>query len=273
MNLVYDKVFITGNFYRHYNYSKPIILGPRKNKKSYRKRSGDSIYRYSINRSRDRLIALSRCNPDLRYFLTLTFAKPGLNLLESNKLFRSFVKDSLRYHHPDLKYIAVPELQKKRFDKRGEFAIHYHLIMNYGYDSRWLASSWGHGFIKIKKISGSDSLVAFYLSKYLSKDFIDEVRKIKPKECHFFYSSRNLNKPLSLYGIKALSFNKLVEDQSRFVGGKFLEDTYLGDISVYNYISLANVSHFFDVVQDLFKSDFPVIIKNEEGIKQQSLNI
>ena len=113
----------------------------------------------------------------------------------------------LRQWYPNLKYITVPE-----FQKRG--AVHYHLLCNIPkIRQSEMKKIWPYGFFKVKEIHGTTHL-AFYLVKYLSKRFDD-----KRKQGHrLYYASRGLKRPTTLYGPYAEAItNKLKKDHSNAV--------------------------------------------------------
>ncbi|MEI7498705.1 MAG: hypothetical protein WCK11_05520 [Candidatus Falkowbacteria bacterium] len=138
---------------------------------------------FSVRRTRGKITRLINANPDLKNFLTLTFKENLGDLKAANKLFHNFIK-RLKRRYPDLKYLAVPE-----FQKRG--AVHYHVLLNLDFVAfTEMAKIWGHGYIDIHKIRHVKNL-GLYISKYIGKDLFDRryfgMRKV--------LYSRNLDRP------------------------------------------------------------------------------
>ena len=59
-------------------------------------------------------------------FLTLTFAENITDIQQANRYFDNFFK-KLRYHYGAFKYISVPQIQWKRYEKYGVKVWHYHV--------------------------------------------------------------------------------------------------------------------------------------------------
>jgi len=142
-------------------------------------------------------------------FMTLTFKENIQDIAYTNYEFCKFIKrlnfDLFHVKKQHLKYLAVWERQK-----RG--AIHYHIIF---FDfpfikQKRLQEIWGHGFIKINKISvDSKDNRGRYVSKYFSKDIDDKTFKQKS-----FFKSQNLIKPITTrstqYGLSDFSNENVV---------------------------------------------------------------
>ena len=169
----------------------PVFLG------GARKRSGRSSIASAEDKiiNREKVLARARrsvrnlvnANPDCNKFLTLTFKENITDLSQAYKSLHYFLKKIKRYIMPNMKFIAVPE-----FQKRG--AVHYHLICNLQYIHwKMLEKLWGQGYIKINKIDEVDNVGA-YVSKYINKDFADE--RLVGRKC--YYCSKNLTKPTKI---------------------------------------------------------------------------
>jgi len=112
--------------------------------------------------------------PYIPIFLTLTFADDIKDIKQANYIFAKFLK-RLNYEvigekKGFLKYVAVIEFQ----DKNDRGVIHYHVVF-FNLKFIWadtMASIWGEGFIKIKKI-GKLKNIGTYITKYMSKNFED----------------------------------------------------------------------------------------------------
>ena len=78
----------------------------------------------SNQRSKKNIRNWVNSNPQLNYFLTLTFAENEQDVEFANYEFKKFVK-KIKYYIPSFQYVGVLE-----FQKRG--AIHYHLVCSLG---------------------------------------------------------------------------------------------------------------------------------------------
>ncbi len=124
--------------------------------------------------------------------VTLTYKDNFTDLSGAYRHLTAFIQ-SLRYRFGKaFAYILVPE-----FQKRG--AVHFHALF-WGLpkevllterQNRTLSRLWGHGFIYIKPTDGNEKL-AFYLSKYFTKAFLDP-RLINQKS---YVASRNIKRPV-----------------------------------------------------------------------------
>lgn len=142
----------------------------------------------SLQRAKRSIRRLVYCNPNLNKFVTLTFAKNVKSLPYANQQFNLFVK-RVKYAYPDFEYIAVPE-----FQKRG--AVHYHLLCNLPFVApEALAALWSFGFVKVNRIFGDVTLVASYITKYLTKGGVDKRLFLKKK----YFCSRSLKRPIIFY--------------------------------------------------------------------------
>lgn len=196
-----QKLIISGKKAEFYQYEAPIIVGKKRKRKPAKRRTREDVTReiennedsafqmeivrdFSLRRTRSKITRLIDSNEDLRTFITLTFADNITDLKEANIIFKKFIL-RLKYLYKDLKYLAIPE-----FQKRG--AVHYHLLINIEYiDNAKLADIWNQGFVMINKVKHINHL-GLYISKYISKNLFDiryfGMRKI--------LSSRNLDKPI-----------------------------------------------------------------------------
>jgi len=193
------KVIISGKSIETYQYEKPVVTGihPTRTKttNTFRVRSEEYKFR-SIYRAKNIIRRLGQANFGQNdKFVTLTFNND--HDFDINDLsiclghYKKFIR-KLKTLHPQLKYITVPE-----FQKRG--AVHYHIICNLPYiDASDLEMIWGYGYIKILAINDTKG-VAIYLTKYLSKRF-DDPRKNGHR---LYYSSRNLKRSRIVYGESA----------------------------------------------------------------------
>lgn len=187
--VVSERLVVSGHYVERYQYSYPIVS------REVRVRVGRSVVADGVRRleNRERVLARARtsvrrlvdCNPDLNKFFTLTFAENVTDFEVANECFRKYVM-RLKYNYKsDLKYLVVPE-----FQKRG--AIHFHVLCNLQYvPVARLAELWGFGFCRINRIDNVTN-VGLYVSKYIQKQFDDD--RLHTKKC--YWGSRNLRRPV-----------------------------------------------------------------------------
>jgi len=198
---------------------------PRKNTKASRIRSNQRAKMRILSLIPENFTDHNLC------FITLTF-KENLQLPKvANKALTSFIRKLRRAPEltNDLRYIAVPEVQK-----RG--AIHFHIVTNISdyipYEN--LVKYWTRsidqnseilekgGYIKIKRYEGRNVQdIAVYLSKYLTKsgNFTEIFNGQK-----IYMTSRNLkrpavstlmvNSPSTLAYLPELAHKKLIAESS-----------------------------------------------------------
>lgn len=203
-----EKLIISGNQVEFYKYEAPVKGGVKRRKKRVIKRrtkeqvikqieeSDESNYQmevmrhFSLRRTRARITRLINSNKDMQTFITLTFKENITNLFEANDIFKKFIK-RLKRQFPELKYLAVPE-----FQKRG--AVHYHVLVNIDYlENSKLSSIWQQGFVMINKVHHINNL-GLYISKYICKDLFD-VRYFGMRK---ILCSKNLEQPMILTALK-----------------------------------------------------------------------
>jgi len=123
----------------------------------------------NIMRSKLQCQRLAKCNSNIwETFITLTFADNITDIKIANKEFNKFIYKIKRVYK-DLKYICVPE-----FQKRG--AVHYHLLTNININNDKLIYKqidnnkyldikyWNNGFDKIENIKGDIKKIIGYIS-------------------------------------------------------------------------------------------------------------
>jgi len=198
---MHTSLILSGNYLEILTYEKKppakSTLGRRESQKSSSNGRGhrDISKRalFSLRRSRRNFIRIARSNLTGQVkpaFLTLTFAA-NVDLDYAAPKLNVFTK-KLQYHFPGVRYLAVPE-----FQKRG--AVHYHLLVwgipektvLYERYSREIAGIWGHGFIDIIPTDGSTKL-ASYMAKYLFKAVQDS--RLVGRRCYSL--SRNMLRPV-----------------------------------------------------------------------------
>jgi len=149
----------------------------------------------SIARTRQNIYRITHCNCFQHgqfqpIFFTITFAENITSLQFANHEFKKFMKRlNYRIGHK-LKYLFVPE-----FQKRG--AVHYHgVFFNLPFiDKREIEDIWGHGYTRIETIKKIKDVGA-YIAKYLGKETFDN-RLFGQR---ILLTSRGLFRPIELYG-------------------------------------------------------------------------
>lgn len=198
------KIIISGDVVEVYDYDNPVIEGYMDTKKNSKGRQAlASDEDKEINRDK----VLNRARRDLRRlinanigvyglpgkFVTLTFKEDMEDLKKANYEFKKFIQRLETFHKRDIKYAAVPEIQKERFEKYGVKVWHYHVIFfNLPYmKSKDLSETWKNGFVKINRIDRCDNVGA-YICKYMTKDNKELVGQKS------YFTSRNLKKPVEI---------------------------------------------------------------------------
>lgn len=201
------KIIQSKNLIETYDFEKPIAVGMSSNSKKEsepREKTRSEEHRSrTIIRAINNLRRLTHLNfTENNKFLTLTFGNEkdfdfDINNLSECLICYQKLMRKLRAKYKNLKYITVPE-----FQKRG--AVHYHILCNLPYlleNERM--KLWAYGWSKLKAIKSTTHL-ALYLTKYLAKKF-DDKRKLGHR---LYYTSRGLKRPTVVYGWKAEEFSK-----------------------------------------------------------------
>jgi len=168
--LIDQELTIYGGYCQHIQYLTPRVVF--EGTEPPPRREEPEKTEASLARTRMNVFRLISCNVNahgqfMPIFVTLTYARNEQN--------RKIAARELRYYHMrlayevglKLKYIAIPE-----FQKRG--AIHYHVVyFNLPFISpQILEQKWGHGGTNIKSLK-SVRKIAGYISKYVTKESID----------------------------------------------------------------------------------------------------
>lgn len=169
-------------------------------------RVGEGSIEYkNLVRSKNQMARLVMCNhSEFKTFITLTFADNVKDIKKANAVFNDWVANLKKRSKRDLKYIAVPE-----FQKRG--AVHYHVLTNIDYindlilskeelriysptTKKWQVGksvpSWKKGHSMAKDVVSEDYDLIGYMSKYMLKDFDN---RLFAKRRYLY--SQNLKKP------------------------------------------------------------------------------
>lgn len=183
-----------------------------------------SISFQNASRSRFNCQRIAKSNISIwETFITLTFEDNDNLDIEDiptcNKVFNSWISN-VRKKKKDFKYLAVPEIQKKRGEKYGVYAIHYHVLSNIGLNDvpdlifpqkNWTEKQlkemteeqrskcydvkyWNKGNVRVDFCYGDMRKITGYISKYMTKDIDD---KFFGKKRYFY--SQNINKPVTEY--------------------------------------------------------------------------
>lgn len=183
------KITIAGALTSDVQYKKPVFMFKEDKEREPRTINLNTPRsEFAVSRTRSTVYHLIRCNQtEYNMFVTLTYAENFLDLKESRNHFKLYIKD-LNYHlKTKLKYIAIPERQK-----RG--AIHYHcLFFNLPYiNLDTFKSFWPYGDARLERSKQLRS-IASYVSKYITKNTFDF-----PKGTRILMRSRNLVVPTVL---------------------------------------------------------------------------
>ncbi len=195
--------------------------------KEVKKKKDEQVLKseFSIHRTQKNIRRITNSNPQLKKFLTLTFAKSMPELTKANYLFK-LAMNRILTGKPEFEYISIVEFQKD-IDYHGRVkpdggSVHYHLLCNietiikrdrFEWERWFQRRYWKYGFVKIKNVTTVDNMGA-YFCKYLSKDMYDKRMFGKKK----YFCSRTLKKPVEIIGYEARIFFE------RFL--KNLEPTY-----------------------------------------------
>lgn len=182
-------VYVSGDIMEVYRYERPLYFNrdvrERNVVRTFQSRRYDNLKKAQMLVRRI-IFANANAYGCVPIFITFTFAENVKDVKTALKKWRDFLR-RIRYEYGSLRYICVIE-----FQKRG--AVHFHVLFfdlpyEIGIKNKW-AKIWGHGFLQIKAVQNIRSIGA-YVSKYLTKDFVDE-RLIRKKA---YFCSRRLKRP------------------------------------------------------------------------------
>ena len=158
----------------------------------------------NLNRTRNKIIRLIKCNSDMNTFITLTFAKE--TDYKQSKKYLNNLFNKLRRKYQGLKYLWVLEYGDK--NKR----LHYHLLCNIPIEIKLCSSKerkskehkelekefskkyWKYGFVDIRALDQEGNTnIALYVATYIVKSLGD--RDLEGYRV-FGYSNKTLNKPI-----------------------------------------------------------------------------
>lgn len=169
----------------------------------------------TLNKARNNIVRLIKCNPDMTTFITLTY-KHEKDYKESKKDLNIFFT-KLRKDYKNLKYLWVLEFGTK--NKR----LHYHVLCNIPigietnkseehkrYERDFSKKYWGHGFIDIRSLSQENNTnIALYVSVYITKSI--ELTNLEGYRV-YGYSKKKLNKPIVITYNEDRSIEEILKD-------------------------------------------------------------
>ena len=184
----------------------------KKNKKQNRKDT--------LNKARNNIVRLIKCNEDMQTFITLTFSRKT-DYKESKKYLNNFF-NKLRRKYQKLKYIWVLEYGDK--NKR----LHYHLLCNIPIEIDLCSSKerkskehkelekefskkyWNHGFIDIRALNQEGNTnIALYVSTYIVKS----MQNLDLEGYRIYgYSNKTLKKPIVEKYLDKRSIQEVLKD-------------------------------------------------------------
>lgn len=191
---------VSGNIIEVSNYSEGILQGFTNNV------DGRSIEASEEDKQRHRIETLRNAKRMIKRLINANYTKGASRLLtltyranmqdidRAYKDFKNWIVKMTRYYGYNIKYVAIPELQdgSRREDKKGRYAIHFHVILfniPKKMDLEQMRKLWIHGSVNVKRLKNCDD-VGSYLTMYmdLQSEFFFE-RKI-------YLRSKNLLTPV-----------------------------------------------------------------------------
>ncbi|WP_297637273.1 hypothetical protein [uncultured Clostridium sp.] len=180
----------------------------------------------NLNRSRNKIVRLIKCNKDMKTFITLTFAKE-MDYKESKKCLNNMF-NKLRRKYKNLKYIWVLE-----YGEKGTKRLHYHLLCNIpiaiklsGSNSRKTKAHkslenefknkyWNDiGFVDIRELEQEDNTnIALYVSSYIVKGLAK--RELEGYRV-FGYSNKTLLKPITKTLMDKRKITEILEEYKNY---------------------------------------------------------
>ena len=215
----YNKIISYGNTLEVYEYEKDIVrlVGrtrrdvedpvdydgmdfggedplPKRDSENEMGKRSDNARRASL--AFRRIVASNLDGSSLPLLVTLTYADNFTDLASAYKHLTAYIQALRHRFGKAFSYVLVPE-----FQKRG--AVHFHALVwglpeelfLHERETRTLSGIWGKGHIYLKQTDGHEKL-AFYLTKYFTKAFLDpRLRNQKS-----YVASRNIKRPLEQKG-------------------------------------------------------------------------
>jgi len=202
-----QKLIISGNRLELYQYSNPVRYDFIGHPKTFHKRKKVGITTERSLRSSKKNINQLLYSNAYQYndfkpiFISYTFGKEITDLSQAQKHFTKYIKRFtyaiFKTKNSKLKYLGVPEIQKKREQKYGVGVWHFHIVyfnlpyIENIYDK--IHKIWSHGYTRVKTINDTQH-ISLYLGKYLTKANFDPRLFGKKK----YFTSRGLMRPLKI---------------------------------------------------------------------------
>lgn len=181
----------------------------------------------NLNRSRNKIVRLIKCNSDMKTFITLTFAKE-MDYKESKKCLNNMF-NKLRRKYKNLKYIWVLE-----YGENGTKRLHYHLLCNIpvkitlsgskrkkseehkALENEFKTKYWNNiGFVDIRELEQEDNTnIALYVSSYITKGLAK--RELEGYRI-FGYSKKTLLKPVVETAMDKRKFTEILEEYKDYI--------------------------------------------------------
>ena len=196
---------------------------PEETKEKEPKKTKDENRIDTLNKARNNIVRLIKCNSDMNVFLTLTFAKES-DYKESKKYLNNLF-NKLRRDYKDLKHLWVLE-----YGENGTHRLHYHVLTNIPIDIQLNSSKeyktkkhkeleqqfklkyWKYGFVDIRKLNDEGNTnVALYVSAYIVKS----MQNINLNGYRIYgYSFKTMNKPKIIKGMDKRTIEDILKDYS-----------------------------------------------------------
>jgi len=155
----------------------------------------------SVARAKVKLFRLTVANVGKhgRYrpiFATYTFAQSITEYDKAVKTYTAYLRRLQAHIGYHLRYVAVPQIQWKRFEKTGQKVWHFHIVFFNipKLDIEKNDKMWGQGFVKLEFPRGVRNVGA-YIAGYMTKKDFEEI----PINKRFYYCSRGLLQPQDFF--------------------------------------------------------------------------
>lgn len=250
LNRSYSKNIAGGNVHKSY-YKHGVLFGDYFDLRIYRNvkvtfngidtsktRREKGTKRFdSVARSRVKIYRLVTANVRKHgnfkpVFATYTFKEEVTDLNEALGRYRYYLQKLRSTVSHSLKYLTVPQIQWKRFDKYGVKVWHFHTVFFNApkFDLRSNDEMWcqGSGAVNLRFIDNrgrSISNVASYIAGYITKKDFDEV----PLNKRFYYASMGLIQPQDVFhsdSIDSILSCATLKVLSTFEGNTYVQTKY-----------------------------------------------
>jgi len=222
------KATISGNIIEVMEYEYPVFQGFKSNSTG-KKENGEKRLN-NIQKTEKMLRRLINSNvTETSKFLTLTYSDNQVDLKQAKTDFKRFIERLKRNYKLVPSYVYVTE-----FQKRG--AVHFHVIFNNlpYIPSKELSRLWGHGFIKINRITKVDNVGA-YICKYMTKSVDDE----RLQNSDLYGRSRGLKEPIEVDGQKEIQLLQELYSDNEVYNSSY-DSQHFGRVSYTQYNLLRN---------------------------------